>query len=205
MTQKHENLSAFVDGESQDDNMVSMIGRDEELSAKWQRYHLIRQGLRKELPQNASFDISAQVALALQSEPAILAPKRTWRDMPLVANVMPLVRSSGQLAIAASVAVAMVIGVQKLNQEEQQIFNPAPATFQGIQGGLSPVSLEQTTAIPRTDVMEQRRRINAYLTDHRQQVRLKDSQSLSSDFQDEAVKAKNDNPNVIQELENLPE
>lgn len=175
MTQKHENLSAFIDGESQDEHLVKALQSDSDMAAKWQRYHLIRQGLRKELPQYADFDISAQVAEALQQEPAILAPKRGWRDMPVVASVLPMARSGGQLAIAASVAVAMVLGVQKLNQEDQQIFNPAPATIPGIQGGLSPVSLEQTQTT-RTDIMEQRRRINAYLTDHRQQVRLKDSQ-----------------------------
>ncbi len=204
MTQKHENLSAFVDGETQDDAIVNALKTDETLSLKWQRYHLIRHGLRKELPEFADFDISARVAEALQDEPAILAPKRTWQDLPVVASVIPMVRSGGQLAIAASVAVAMVLGVQKLNQEDQQIFNPAPATIPGIQGGLSPVSLEQTQTTSRTDIMEQRRRINAYLTDHKQQVRLKDSQVLAPvvDVQNEQPVVQ---PDAQQPEENLPE
>lgn len=178
MTQKHEKLSAFVDGEIQDDNMVKSVLNDTDMAAKWQRYHLIRQGLRKELPQNTSFDISARVAEALAAEPAIVAPKRSWRDLPVVSNVVPLIRSGGQLAIAASVAVAMVIGVQQLNHEEQQIFNPAPSYIPGIQGGLSPVSLEQTQLAPRVNVRNQQQRISAFLTDHRNQVRLKDSQQF---------------------------
>ena len=176
MTQKHENLSAIVDGELQDDNLISELHSDAELSAKWQRYHLIRHGLRKEMPLHADFDISAQVAAALEQEPSIVAPKRTWRDLPVVASVIPLARQSGQLAIAASVAVAMVIGVQQYNQpEELQDFNTAPATIPGIQGGLSPVSLEQSQPVNQVDVMEQRRRIQAYLTDHKQQLRFKTS------------------------------
>lgn len=176
MTQKHENLSAIVDGELQDDNLISELHSDAELSAKWQRYHLIRHGLRKEMPLHADFDISAQVAAALEHEPAIVAPKRTWKDLPVVASVIPFARQSGQLAIAASVAVAMVIGVQQFNQpEELQDFYTAPATIPGIQGGLSPVSLEQSQPVNRDDVMEQRRRIQAYLTDHKQQLRFKTS------------------------------
>jgi len=202
MTQKQENLSAFVDGEVQDDNMVSSLTSDAEMAGKWQRYHLIRQGLRKELPTQANFDISALVATALENEPAILAPKKTWRDVPVLSNVIPLVRSSGQLAIAASVAVAMVIGVQKLNQEEQQIFNPAPAVISGIQGGLSPVSLEQTQPVPRTDVREQQRRINAYLNDHRSQVLFKDSQRF---LQVEEPESDTAEPELGQERENFPE
>lgn len=206
MTHKHENLSAFIDGETQDDKIVSHLSNDTELSAKWQRYHLIRQTLRKEMPQSADFDISAAVAGALESEPAILAPKRTWRDLPVVSNVIPMVRSSGQLAIAASVAVAVVVGVQQMNQQpEQRIYNPAPATYTGMQGGLSPVSLEQTQAMPNVSVREQQRRINAFINDHMEQILLKDSQRY---FPAPVVEADehvvDDQPEVSQERENLP-
>ncbi|WJG10489.1 RseA family anti-sigma factor [Aliiglaciecola sp. LCG003] len=208
MTHKHENLSAFVDGETQDDKIVASLVSDVEMSAKWQRYHLIRQGLRKEMPQNADFDISASIALALENEPAILAPKRTWRDLPVVSNVVPLMRSSGQLAIAASVAVAVVIGVQQFNEQpEQQIFNPAPASLFGIQGGLSPVSLEleETRALPSVSVRDQQRRINAYFNDHMEQVLLKDSQRFLPDQSAEVTESINGQPEVSQERENLPE
>ncbi len=207
MTHKHENLSAFIDGESQDDNFVSNILNDDEMGAKWQRYHIIRQSMRKEMPISADFDISASIAAALESEPAILAPKRTWRDLPVISNVVPLVRSGGQLAIAASVAVAVVVGVQQLNQEDQQIFNPAPASYPGIQGGLSPVSLEQTQVTPAVSVRDHQRRINAFINDHMEQVLLKDSQRY---LQDESalvdeVKTEANQPEVNQEREKLPE
>jgi sigma-E factor negative regulatory protein RseA len=84
------------------------------------------------------------------------------------------------MAIAASVAVAMIIGVQQVNQADvNQPFNAAPP-IPGIQGGLSPVSFEQTRSIPNSDAVEQKRRINAYLTDHKQQLRFKTIQ-LSND------------------------
>lgn len=193
MTQKHENLSAIVDGELQDDNTLNAINSDAELSAKWQRYHLIRQGLRKELPLQADFDISAQVAEAIEQEPAILAPKRNWQDLPLVASVIPMVRHGGQLAIAASVAVAMVLGVQQFNQPEAlEDFSTAPASIPGIQGGLSPVSSQQSRPVRGADVLEQQRRIQAYLTDHKQQLRFKISDKERAVEKEEKQKQESD-------------
>ena len=176
MTQQNEKLSAVVDGELLDETLLKALKNDGELSAKWQSYHLIRDTLRKELPPQVNFDISANVMAALADEPAILAPQKTWRDLPLIGNVIPLLRQGGQFAIAASVAVAMILGVQQFNQAPiEQPFNPA-LPLSGIQGGLSPVSLEQTRVLPRTNVVDQRQLINAYLTDHQQQLRLKSSQ-----------------------------
>lgn len=174
MTQKHESLSALVDGEVKDEALLTALTQDKALADKWQRYHLIRQGLRKELPANGDFDITARVAEALADEPDIVAPKRTWRSLPVVASVIPFVRQGSQLAIAASVAVAVVLGVQQMNQPPEDIpLNGTPATLPGIQGGISPVSLEQTRSVPRSDVMEQRRIMNAFMTDHRHQLRIK--------------------------------
>lgn len=182
MSQKFENLSALVDGENSDysssrSQVLDAVKDDAELQLKWKSYHLIRDGLRQELPVNMNFDIADRVSQALEAEPAILAPKRTWRDLPLIGNVVPFAKQGGQMAIAASVAVAMIIGVQHLNQTDaNQPFNAAPP-IPGIQGGLSPVSFDQTRSIPNSDGVEQRRRINAYLTDHKQQLRFKTMQS----------------------------
>lgn len=181
MSQKFESLSALVDGEditsnSSSSHVLDAVKNDVELQLKWKSYHLIRDGLRQELPANINFDIADRVAQALEAEPAILAPKKTWRDLPLVGRVVPFAKQGGQMAIAASVAVAMIIGVQQVNESDvNQPFNAAPP-IPGIQGGLSPVSFDQTRAISNSDGVEQRRRINAYLTDHKQQLRFKTMQ-----------------------------
>jgi sigma-E factor negative regulatory protein RseA len=178
MSQKFENLSALVDGENsqfdlQGNDLITAMKNDKQLVQKWHSYHVIRYGMRKELPPQMQFDIAAKVALALESEPAILAPKKNWRDIPMLGSVVPFVRQGGQFAIAASVAVAMIIGVQQFNHNEaEQPFNSA-APILGIPGGLSPVSFEQTHTVPQNDIVEQRRRINAYIADHQQQMRLK--------------------------------
>ncbi|GGO73782.1 sigma-E factor negative regulatory protein [Bowmanella pacifica] len=177
--QKLENLSALVDGEQSLEGLALDDQTERELVDKWRSYHLIRDGLRKELPPQLDFDISSKVSAALENEPTILAPRKGLRDLPVIGHVIPFVRQGGQFALAASVAVAMILGVQQFNQPKpEQPFSSAPAlAIPGMQqGGLSPVSLEQTRPLPQTDALEQKRRINAYLTDHERQMRLKASQ-----------------------------
>ena len=209
MSQKFENLSALVDGEhgastSSSCHVLDAVKNDADLQLKWKSYHLIRDALRQELPANINFDIADKVAQALEAEPAILAPKKTWRDLPLIGSVVPFAKQGGQMAIAASVAVAMIIGVQQVNQADvDQPFNAAPP-IPGIQGGLSPVSFDQTRAIPNSNGVEQRRRINAYMTDHKQQLRFKTIQlgNDESALEDQNVKNEEAQSNIV---ENTPQ
>jgi sigma-E factor negative regulatory protein RseA len=209
MSQKFEDLSALVDGEndvsnSSSSHVLDAVKKDPDLQLKWKSYHLIRDGLRQELPVNINFDIANKVALALEAEPAILAPKKTWRDIPLIGNVVPFAKQGGQMAIAASVAVAMIIGVQQFNQTNvDQPFNAAPP-IPGIQGGLSPVSFDQTRATSNSDGVEQRRRINAYMTDHKQQLRFKTIQLNDDDsaILDQTIKNEEAQSDIV---ENTPQ
>ncbi|TBX25936.1 hypothetical protein TK45_04325 [Bowmanella sp. JS7-9] len=182
--QKHEQLSAFMDGEHADQDLIKQISQDGALHGNWQRYHLVRATLRNELPPQIQLDIATSVAAALEHEPVILAPNKSrWQQLPLVGNVIPMVKNVGQLAIAASVAVAVVFAVQQYNQPvEIQPGNDGLGFGMGVQGGMSPVSLEQTQTVPvanQYELLEQRRRINALLIDHHQQMRLKQLQMQS--------------------------
>lgn len=184
MTQsKFENLSAFIDGEQTDSESLEQLlsdkdGSKEELAAKWQSYHIIKDGLRNDLPETLQLNIADAVAARLENEPAIIAtPEPKKRSIPLLDNVIPLFRQGGQYAIAASVAIAMILGYQQLNYvPENQGLNIAPVkAISGIQSGLSPVSLQQEHALPRADIAEKRRKLNALLVDHQQQMLLKTS------------------------------
>ena len=135
--------------------------------------------MRKEASVAPQLDITASVAAALENEPAIVAPKRSrWASIPLIGNVVPFAKQSGQFAVAASVAVAVIFGVQYSNQDAPtEPFMTAPTIAP--QGGLAPVSLEQTRALPRNDmneVLEKKRKINALIADHEQQIKLKQAQ-----------------------------
>tara|TARA_B100000700_G_scaffold105537_1_gene119255 strand:+ start:644 stop:1246 length:603 start_codon:yes stop_codon:yes gene_type:complete len=189
MTQQHEKLSAFMDGELDDSGFVDSIKNDSESLAKWRSYHVIRSGLRKEASVMPEFDITAQVAAALEQEPTVLAPKAGWKSLPIVNKVVPLLRQSGQLAVAASVAAAVILGVQQVNQQpaaEEPFTTFQTPMIPGMpQTGMAPVSLEQSNIVPNNRsgdsdaLLQKRRQINALLADHEQQLKLKQAEEQS--------------------------
>lgn len=189
MTQQHEKLSAFMDGELDDSGFVDSIKNDSESLAKWRSYHVIRSGLRKEASVMPEFDITAQVAAALEQEPTVLAPKSKWKSLPVVNKVVPFLRQSGQLAVAASVAAAVILGVQQVNQQpaaEEPFTTFQTPVIPGMpQTGMAPVSLEQSNIVPNNRagdsdaLLQKRRQINALLADHEQQLKLKQAEEQS--------------------------
>lgn len=69
-----EKLSALMDGESFDSELLSSLSQDRTLQQSWQSYHLIRDTLRGDIGQVMHFDIADRVAAALEKEPARLVP-----------------------------------------------------------------------------------------------------------------------------------
>jgi sigma-E factor negative regulatory protein RseA len=178
MTQQQEKLSAFVDGEIEGSDLVKALMQEPELSNKWKRYHFVRDCMRKEMSADINYDISAQIAKQLEGELPIVAPKRSWRELPIVASVIPLIQQSGQLAVAACVTAVMIFSYQTYNQpEETQPFLTAAPEF-GPQGGLAPVSLSTRETVNREGMvilLEQQRQINALIEDHQRQLKLKNA------------------------------
>lgn len=70
-------LSDLVDGELGDDEageFIKLIGKDDEMLARWADYHIIGEALRQ--PAFISnFDISGKVRQQLTSEPTLIAPR----------------------------------------------------------------------------------------------------------------------------------
>ncbi|MFC4701846.1 sigma-E factor negative regulatory protein [Glaciecola siphonariae] len=179
MTQEFENISAIVDGESDDLSQSNQLLEDPILQQKWKSYHLTRDLLRNDMSQDISFDVSEQVAAALDKEMPILAPKRTWRDLPVVSAVIPIAGQSAQLAMVASVTAMVIFGYQTYNQPEvSQPFATAPPVI-GPQGGLGLVSGERTRQIAPAgqeryeQLLQQRNQINAMIEDHERQLMFK--------------------------------
>ena len=169
-----------MDGEIEGNDIIDAIKQDEALQAKWQRYHVYRGAMRKEASVAPQLDITASVAAALEKRASYsrTLQRSRWQSIPLIGNVVPAAKQSGQFAVAASVAVAVIFGVQYTNQEAPtEPFMTAPTIAP--QGGLSPVSLEQTRTLPRNDMnemLEKKRKINALIADHEQQIKLKQAQ-----------------------------
>ncbi|MGE6452739.1 sigma-E factor negative regulatory protein [Shewanella baltica] len=181
-------VSAAVDGET-DAQTMAELSADTHSHDKWHNYHMIGDAMRGELPQNIVLDLSASIAAAIELEPAIVAPKHHAYKVaapvtPQIAaneqqnRVVPLFKQFGQYAIAATVAMFAIVGVQNYNQSADDAASPSPVLItRPLIGSASPVSLQtgpvqQNQGYTNDQVNEQRRRINTYIQDHMLQQRL---------------------------------
>ncbi|MCS6135220.1 anti-sigma factor [Shewanella baltica] len=181
-------VSAAVDGET-DAQTMAELSADTHSHDKWHNYHMIGDAMRGELPQNIVLDLSASIAAAIELEPAIVAPKHHASKVaapvtPQIAanaqqnRVVPLFKQFGQYAIAATVAMFAIVGVQNYNQSGDDAASPSPVLItRPLIGSASPVSLQtgpvqQNQGYTNDQVNEQRRRINTYIQDHMLQQRL---------------------------------
>ncbi|ARD21555.1 sigma-E factor negative regulatory protein [Shewanella japonica] len=178
-------VSPAVDGEV-DAKTLAELSADESSHKQWQNYHMIGDAMRGELPQTIDLDLTASIAAAIELEPAIIAPQtdtvsqhdekvtevETKKD-----NVVPFFKQFGQYAIAATVAMVAIVGVQNYGQD-QNADSPLPVlNTRPLIGTASPVSLQtgavqSQSAVNNDNVVEQRRRINSYIQDHMLQQRL---------------------------------
>lgn len=188
-----EQISALMDGDLSDAEVLNELEMDSDLQDTWGRYHLIGDAMRGDLPVNLQLDLSDSIMAALEDEPTILAPKPVETApvlQPAVApvktdsNVVPLFRrvgqQLGQYAIAASVAAAVIFGVQQYQGQDGVPANPVLNTIP-IGGSAAPVSVHypqqdgaraRQQGLTEQQMQEQRERINAFLRDYQLQQRL---------------------------------
>lgn len=180
-------VSAAVDGET-DLQTMAELAADTHSHNKWRNYHVIGDAMRGELPQAMALDLSASIAAAIELEPAIVspqvsAPEVTAAPQQVAVNagqsrVVPLFKQFGQYAIAATVAMFAIVGVQNFNQTADDAASPSPVLItRPLVGSASPVSLQtgpvqQNQSYTNDKMNEQRRRINTYIQDHMLQQRL---------------------------------
>lgn len=101
-----ESLSALMDSEANEIELHRVLARasDPELRARWQRYHVASAALRNDVPQMMQLDISAAVSVAIDAEPS----HGRYRQV---------LRAAGSFAVAASVTVAVLVGVRVYNTQ----------------------------------------------------------------------------------------
>ncbi|WP_130618169.1 sigma-E factor negative regulatory protein [Dyella amyloliquefaciens] len=116
---QRENLSAGMDGELSKEELRFLLRRvdhDAALQQAWSRYHVARDGLRRQLPPLASGGFAARVIQAIEQDGLAVRgkPRRHWLHW-----------SAGG-AIAAGVAVAALMVAQPAGQPDQ--FSPQVAS-----------------------------------------------------------------------------
>lgn len=102
-----ESLSALADGEASSlelHRLLKASETDPEVKATWSRYQLISSAMRRDLPAFEASDLAARVSLALDDEASHKSASgkmsHWWQNL-------------GRVGVAASVAVAALVGVQQ--------------------------------------------------------------------------------------------
>jgi len=122
--QTNEILSSLLDNEADAKTLAEALESDE-CTATWHRYQVVRSILSKEHSALCDFAFTQRVAAHIETLPAhqgkpeksakIIEFKRRWR------------RSAGGLAVAASIAAAMVFSIQTSQVAHIQDNNPSMA------------------------------------------------------------------------------
>jgi len=110
-----ETLSALMDSEAQELEVrraIKGVSENSELRDTWHRYQLASAAMKRDLPPRM-FDVSQRISAALEQEPVYKPSLRTF--------IQPL----GKVAVAASVALVAVFGVQQLQYSNPQS-QPSP-------------------------------------------------------------------------------
>ncbi|ACS86567.1 anti-sigma-E factor RseA [Musicola paradisiaca] len=200
-----EKLSALMDGEAIDNELLKSLSQDQELQQCWQSYHLVRDTLRGEVCESLlNVDVASRVAAALEQEPVRIAPQRvqdaqphpdTWQKMPFWRRVRPLVSHLTQIGVAACVSLAVIVGVQHYQQNNAATDNTADAPVIStlpVMGSASPVSLSVPSEngvahSGQRQMQAQHERINALLQDYELQRRVHSEQLQPQGEQQQAA------------------
>lgn len=195
-----EKLSALMDGETIDKALIVDLESDQESMNTWQSYHLIGDVMRGDAPETTNWNISDSVAAALEDEPAHSAmpnlhqvnveptvapieeqpkPQQAKRQLPA------WLQQFGQVAVAACVSLAVVLGVQQYGGSDPAAPEQLPV-LQTIPfaGSAEPVSLTRESVerpASEANLQEQRKRVHAMLEDYELQLRLNSDASPMED------------------------
>ena len=119
-----ESLSALMDNEASElelQRLLKALESEPELKSTWSRYQIASAGVKGDIPVLASSDFASRVSAAIEAEETYSAPvihQVAANQTSIPANnvvAMPLRwwQQAGRVAVAASVAGAVILGVQQ--------------------------------------------------------------------------------------------
>ena len=181
-----EILSALVDGHASEielQRILKQSDEDSEVRATWGRYLLIGAAMRGELSRDHSLDLAAQVRASIENEPCHQG--ESWQvaddqgqdkvqknQVSAISQVLaspPWWQTVSRLAIAASVAAVVVLGVQQYspllsvagkNNEMTSASTPdTPHSVNSFPAGFNAPSLPARTV----STADQRSRVNSQI------------------------------------------
>ncbi|MHA2939472.1 RseA family anti-sigma factor [Vibrio sp. RC27] len=200
-----EKLSALMDGELVDTAFISELTQGSESQKTWRHYHLIGDVMRGDEPKQ-EWNIADSVALALEDEEP---HTRFSQSVEPDVNVVPIesqpkpqqarrrlpswLSHLGQVSIAASVCLVVVLGIQQSSTQEATANQQVAPVLQTVPlaGIAEPVSLTRESVEKQTTTdntaQDQRRRVNALLQDYELQLRLNSDAAVPSSSHQESI------------------
>lgn len=146
-----ESLSALMDNQASEleiQRLLKALDSDPELKSTWSRYQIASAGLKGDLPVMASSDFASRISAAIDAEETYslqtqVASQQVSQVSAGKVIAMPLRwwQQAGRVAVAASVAGALVVGVQ-----QYQSFAPQTAEFAANTPVSAPVATTETKA-----------------------------------------------------------
>ncbi|WP_333796251.1 sigma-E factor negative regulatory protein [Rheinheimera sp.] len=190
-SEKQDWLSAASDNQGISAQQLDSLLQDPDLQQQWLRYQMIGNVIRNELPAQVDLQFADNFALLLENEEihqlqpepelqlAAVAATSRFGKFKSAAN-MPWIKTMLQGAIAASVAIVAVVGVQQSQQSpDEALTSPLPVLQTRPIGGVAtPVSLSQSSVDSRFAAqqqqlqLEQQRRLQELMQARQQQIRL---------------------------------
>ncbi len=179
MKENNEQLSAIIDNEIIDDQLLSELMANEKQQEQFSRYQLIGDVMRGEAAdQFLNIDVSQSVMAEIsQAQPTAqvtrLDTSTNKHEAPANQNnVISFVKRFGQYAIAASVAGVVVLtnlvtsqpGVEN-NNSGIEVLNTVP-----FGGAVTPVSLQTNQKQLKESIKQRNERLEALLKDHQLQL-----------------------------------
>lgn len=120
MSQTNEHISSVMDNESLSPRDVDAILADTKARDTWTSYHLIRDLMQDKTADVVAPSLHEQIAMAIANEPSLMVPAavkdvKSWRK-----TVSAWAEQLTSYAVAASVTIAILYGIQ-LNQPQETL------------------------------------------------------------------------------------
>ena len=117
-----ELLSAYMDGEQVNPTFTEQLCQDAELQESWEDFHTIRSIMRKESSVVLGADFTAKMESLIATEEIQVSNAMTSQPLPQEVENAPFMQKLKawfmpitQVAVAASVCLVAVLGVQSFN------------------------------------------------------------------------------------------
>jgi|GEM_PF-650842 len=194
--QQKQILSAFTDNEQMSEEALKALLNSPEQRLSWQRYHLIGALIRGDAKSGMPVDISAAVAEQVRNEPVSFAPGAARQGIFGRIKQSRLVRPAANFAVAASVAVVTVLGVQNYLLIDDNVPGqpsvqaPSALETMPVGGVVNPLSFsapQPATQVTPGEEMSQRRQLQSFLYGHQQQLQLSQQNLVQDQAEQEST------------------